>query len=321
MRTSKIKKVLVTGGAGFLGSHLCTYLLNQGHSVTRLDNFFTGKKENIASIKNHPKFALLIQDICDPINIFVEEIYNLACPASPLHYQKDPIGTLRTCILGCMNMLELACKNKAKILQASTSEIYGDPLVHPQKEDYAGNVNPIGIRACYDEGKRAAETLFFDYMRSFHLEIKVARIFNTYGPHMHEDDGRVISNFIAQALQEHPLTVYGDGSQTRSFCFVDDLIYGLVLLMQSDTSCVGPMNLGNPEEYAIHDLAHLILQLTGSKSSVAYLPLPKDDPKMRCPDIAFAKEKIHWSPKTKIQDGLRSTIEYFQTKLGRVVKS
>lgn len=315
MRTTKVKKILVTGGAGFLGSHLCDYLIRQGHRVICLDNFFTGNKENIAHLQTHPEFTLLTKDICHSVDFPIDEIYNLACPASPPHYQSDPIGTLRTCILGSMNLLELARKYKAKILQASTSEVYGDPAVHPQKENYFGNVNPIGIRACYDEGKRAAETLFFDYMRTYGLGIKVARIFNTYGPRMHENDGRVVSNFIVQALRNHPLTIYGDGSQTRSFCFVDDLVLGLVLLMESESSCTGPINLGNPEEYSVREFAKLILKLTNSSSSLVYQPLPSDDPKVRCPDISLAKQKLQWSPKTKVIDGLKQTIEYFQTKL------
>ncbi len=305
-----MKKILVTGGAGFLGSHLCRRLLASGDSVYCVDNFFTGKQENIASLLNHPQFTFIEHDICNPLNLDVDEIYNLACPASPPHYQKDPIFTTRTCVVGSLNLLELAHKNRAKILQASTSEIYGDPKVHPQVESYVGHVNPIGLRSCYDEGKRCAETLFFDYKRKYQLDIKVARIFNTYGPNMQKEDGRVVSNFIVQALNEEPLTIYGKGEQTRSFCYVDDLIEGLILLMNSPH--VGPFNLGNPEEYKIQEFADLILKMTRSKSELIYCPLPKDDPKVRCPDISQARRYLNWQPTTLLKDGLDQTIQYFQ---------
>ncbi len=302
-------KTLVTGGAGFLGSHLCRRLTDQGHDVICLDNFSTGNRANIAHLESLENFTLIEHDICEPIEFNVKRIYNLACPASPEHYQKDPIFTTRTCVLGSLNMLELALKNNASILQASTSEVYGDPRVHPQPENYRGHVNPIGPRACYDEGKRCAETLFFDYKRMHGVDIKVARIFNTYGPRMQEEDGRVISNFIVQALMGAPLTVYGRGEQTRSFCYVDDLISGLILLMNSNET--GPINFGNPNEWTILELAKLILDKTRSKSEIQYLPLPTDDPKMRCPVITLAEQKLQWSPKVPLEEGLERTIAYF----------
>ncbi len=302
-------KTLVTGGAGFLGSHLCQRLVDQGHDVICLDNFSTGNRANIAHLESLENFTLIEHNICEPIELNVKRIYNLACPASPEHYQKDPIFTTRTCVLGSLNMLELALKNNASILQASTSEVYGDPRVHPQPENYRGHVNPIGPRACYDEGKRCAETLFFDYNRMHGVDIKVARIFNTYGPRMQEEDGRVISNFIVQALMGAPLTVYGRGEQTRSFCYVDDLITGLILLMNSNET--GPINFGNPNEWTILELAKLILDKTRSQSEIQYFPLPTDDPKMRCPIITQAEQKLHWSPKVPLEEGLEKTIAYF----------
>lgn len=308
MCAQKIKKILVTGGAGFLGSHLCEKLILKGHEVLCLDNFYTGSHENIAHLSPLSNFQLIEHDICDPIALDVDQIYNLACPASPGHYQKDPIFTMRTCVIGSLNMLELARKCRAPILQASTSEVYGDPKVHPQPEHYRGHVNPIGPRACYDEGKRAAETLFFDYKRKFDVEVKVARIFNTYGPRMREEDGRVISNFISQALNGKPLTIYGSGEQTRSFCFVDDLIDGLILFMNS-TEC-GPINFGNPEEFTILELASLIKGQTDSTSEIVFAPLPTDDPKMRCPEITLAKQKLNWHPKISLQEGLVRTTVY-----------
>ncbi|HSX12708.1 MAG TPA: UDP-glucuronic acid decarboxylase family protein [Rhabdochlamydiaceae bacterium] len=314
----KQKRILVTGGAGFLGSHLCERLLKEGHFVFCLDNFFTGNKNNLSSFSSQPHFTLIEQDICEPLDIEVDEIYNLACPASPVHYQHDPVQTTKTSVLGALNTLYLAKKYRAKILQASTSEVYGDPKVHPQSEHYWGHVNPIGLRACYDEGKRCAETLFLDFHRTHGVKIKVARIFNTYGPRMHPNDGRVVSNFIVQALKEEPLTVYGDGQQTRSFCYVDDLIEGLVLLMQSEDSFTGPVNLGNPEEYEVQALAKLILKLTESCSEISYKLLPSDDPQKRKPDISIAKEALHWAPRINIETGLKKTIDYF---LEAVLKS
>lgn len=308
-----MKKILVTGGAGFLGSHLCERLLNEGHHVICLDNFFTGSKANLTSFLSHPSFQLISQDVCVPIDLPVDEIYNLACPASPIHYQYDPIQTTKTSFLGALNLLELSRKRGAKILQASTSEVYGDPECHPQKEDYWGHVNPIGLRSCYDEGKRCAETLFFDYHRKFGVKIKVARIFNTYGPRMHPQDGRVVSNFIIQALKNEPLTIYGKGEQTRSFCYVDDLIEGLIRLMNSEDSFTGPLNLGNPSEFSILQLGEQILTMTGSLSSIAYHPLPSDDPKQRRPDISLAKSKLRWEPKVALNEGLMKTIAYFQS--------
>jgi UDP-glucuronate decarboxylase len=307
------KKILVTGGAGFLGSHLCERLLNEGHQVICLDNFYTGSRDNFSSFIDNPRFSLIEQDICTPCDLSVDEIYNLACPASPVHYQLDPIQTLRTSVLGAMNMLELARKCHARILQASTSEIYGDPLVHPQPETYWGHVNTIGLRSCYDEGKRCAETLFFDYHRQHGIRIKLARIFNTYGPRMHPQDGRVVSNFIVQALKNEPITIYGDGSQTRSFCYVDDLIDGLILLMQSDEGITGPINLGNPGEFTVKELAHIVLELTESSSPLAFEPLPSDDPRQRKPIIEKAQSCLGWAPKIPLRDGLIKTIKYFDS--------
>lgn len=307
------KRVLVTGGAGFLGSHLCERLLNEGCEVLCVDNFFTGSKDNLLGFINNPFFELMRHDVCLPLNVEVDEIYNLACPASPVHYQSDPVQTTKTSIHGAINMLTLAERLKARILQASTSEVYGDPHIHPQHEGYWGNVNPIGYRSCYDESKRCAETLFFDYRRQYNLPIKVARIFNTYGPRMHPNDGRVVSNFIVQALRGESITVYGDGSQTRSFCYVDDLIDGLMRLMASDPQFTGPVNLGNPVEFCILDLAKLVLELTGSSSQLVFKPLPHDDPKQRKPDISLAKGSLGWQPSTQLKEGLTKTIEYFST--------
>ena len=308
-------RTLVTGGAGFLGSHLCEYLLNKGYDVLCADNFYTGSKQNIIHLVGAPFFELLRHDITFPLYVEVDEIYNLACPASPIHYQNDPVQTTKVNVHGSINMLGLAKRLKAKILQASTSEVYGDPTAHPQPETYWGNVNPVGPRACYDEGKRCAETLFFDYYRQHHLLIKVARIFNTYGPRMHPDDGRVVSNFILQALRGKPFTLYGKGSQTRSFCYVDDMVEGLVLLMNTPDKVTGPVNLGNPEEYTILELAEKILSLTGSKSRVRFEPIPQDDPQKRRPDISLAKKLLGWSPKVAVEEGLRKTIDYFDDLL------
>ena len=302
-------KILVTGGAGFLGSHLCEKLVQLGYDVICLDNFYTGSRDNIAHLEPLENFTLIEHDICEPIELNVKRIYNLACPASPNQYQKDPIFTTRTCVVGSLNMLELARKNNASILQASTSEVYGDPTVHPQPETYRGHVNPIGPRACYDEGKRCAETLFFDFKRMYGIDSKVARIFNTYGPRMQEDDGRVVSNFIIQSLREDPITVYGKGQQTRSFCYVDDLIDGLILFMNSQET--GPINFGNPEEFTIHDLAKLILKKTKSKAEIEFALLPIDDPKMRCPIITQAMQKLNWKPQIPLEEGLEKTIAYF----------
>jgi UDP-glucuronate decarboxylase len=307
-----LKKILVTGGAGFLGSHLCKKLLNEGHEVIAVDNFYTGNKDNILGLLENPRFELIRHDVTFPLYLEVNEIYNLACPASPIHYQHDPVQTTKTSVHGAINMLGLAKRLKAKILQASTSEVYGDPAAHPQKEDYWGNVNPIGIRSCYDEGKRCAETLFFDYWRQHQLKIKVARIFNTYGPHMHPNDGRVVSNFIVQAIKGESLTIYGDGNQTRSFCYVDDLIDGLVKLMNSNDDITGPINLGNPNEFSMLELANLVMELTGSKSDILFRSLPEDDPKQRQPDIDLAKKVLNWVPKVELRDGLKQTIEYFK---------
>ena len=303
-------RILITGGAGFLGSHLCERLLNEGNEIICLDNFFTGTKENIAHLMDSPYFEVIRHDVEFPLHIEVDEIYNLACPASPPHYQHNPIHTNKTSVLGAINMLGLAKRNNAKIMQASTSEVYGDPHVHPQTEDYWGNVNPIGIRSCYDEGKRCAETLFFDYYRQHNLDIKVARIFNTYGPNMHPSDGRVVSNFIIQALKDEDITIYGDGSQSRSFCFVDELIDGFIRLMASD-EFTGPVNLGNPVEFTIKELAEKIIEMTGSKSKLTLNPLPQDDPKQRQPDITLAKKELGWEPQIKLEDGLKTTIKYF----------
>jgi UDP-glucuronate decarboxylase len=306
------KKILVTGGAGFLGSHLCRLLVEQGHEVLCADNLFTGTKRNVAPLLGDPNFEFLRHDVTFPLYVEVDEIYNLACPASPVHYQHDPVQTTKASVHGAINMLGLAKRTKAKILQASTSEVYGDPEVHPQNEAYWGRVNPVGPRACYDEGKRCAETLFFDYHRQHRLRVKVARIFNTYGPHMHPDDGRVVSNFIVQALRDQPITIYGDGNQTRSFCYVDDLIVGLVALMASDESITGPMNLGNPSEFSMLELAEAVIRLTGSRSKLAFRPLPPDDPKSRRPDISLAKSTLGWEPKVPLTDGLTRTIRYFE---------
>ena len=309
------KRILVTGGAGFLGSHLCDRLIHEGHDVLCLDNFFTGTKQNILHLIQNPNFELIRHDLAFPIFLEVDEIYNLACPASPIHYQHNPVKTVKTNVLGSIHMLGLAKRVHAKILQASTSEVYGDPTVHPQTENYWGNVNTIGIRSCYDEGKRCAETLFFDYHRQNHVNIRVVRIFNTYGPRMHPNDGRVVSNFIVQALKNQDITVYGDGSQTRSFCYVDDLIDGMVRMMNGDDEFVGPVNLGNPTEFTILELAEKIIQLTASKSRIVFRPLPQDDPLQRQPNISLAKEKLQWEPGTALNEGLQSTIAFFKTIL------
>ena len=309
------KRILVTGGAGFLGSHLCDRLIHEGHDVLCLDNFFTGTKQNILHLMQNPNFELIRHDLAFPIFLEVDEIYNLACPASPIHYQHNPVKTVKTNVLGSIHMLGLAKRVHAKILQASTSEVYGDPTVHPQTENYWGNVNTIGIRSCYDEGKRCAETLFFDYHRQNHVNIRVVRIFNTYGPRMHPNDGRVVSNFIVQALKNQDITVYGDGSQTRSFCYVDDLIDGMVRMMNGDDEFVGPVNLGNPTEFTILELAEKIIQLTASKSRIVFRPLPQDDPLQRQPNISLAKEKLQWEPGTALNEGLQSTIAFFKTIL------
>ena len=308
------KRVLVTGGAGFLGSHLCERLLRDDFDVLCVDNFFTGTRDNIAHLLSNPHFEILRHDVTFPLYVEVDEIYNLACPASPIHYQFDPVQTTKTSVIGAINMLGLAKRCKAKIMQASTSEVYGDPAVHPQPESYWGHVNPIGFRSCYDEGKRCAETLFFDYHRQNRVRIKVARIFNTYGPRMHPNDGRVVSNFIVQALQNKPLTVYGEGSQTRSFCYVDDLVEGFVRLMASPDEFTGPVNLGNPIEYTVKGLANLVVELTGSKSQIVHQPLPLDDPKQRQPDISLAGDRLGWKPAIAIKDGLHRTVEYFRKK-------
>jgi UDP-glucuronate decarboxylase len=310
-----MKRILVTGGAGFLGSHLCERLLRDGHEVLCADNFFTGTRRNVVHLLGHPGFELMRHDITFPLYVEVDEIYNLACPASPVHYQFDPVQTTKTSVHGAINMLGLAKRVRAKIFQASTSEVYGDPDVHPQREDYRGNVNAIGPRSCYDEGKRCAETLFFDYYRQHKLRIKVARIFNTYGPRMHRNDGRVVSNFIVQALQDQPLTIYGDGTHTRSFCYVDDLIEAIVRFMGTADDFVGPLNLGNPGEVTVGELARKIVALTGSRSRIDYLPLPDDDPKRRRPDITLAKGKLGWEPKVPLEEGLQRTIAYFEAIL------
>ncbi len=312
MRDLTQKRILIAGGAGFLGSHLCERLLQEGHELICLDNFFTGTKENIAALVHHPRFEILRHDVTQPLFVEVDEIYNFACPASPLHYQHDPVQTLKTSVLGAMHLLGLAKRLGAKIFQASTSEIYGDPTIHPQPEEYWGNVNPIGFRSCYDEGKRCAETLFFDYWRTSHVRIKVGRIFNTYGPRMHPNDGRVVSNFIVQALLNEPITIYGDGSQTRSFCYVDDLIEVIIRFMRSDDTLVGPINIGNPAEYKIFDLAEQILEMTGSRSPIVFKPLPSDDPKQRRPNISKARELFSWQPQVPLANGLKETIAYFE---------
>jgi len=310
-----MKRVLVTGGAGFIGSHLCERLLGEGADVLCVDNYFTGSKTNIAHLMANPKFEIMRHDVTFPLYVEVDEIYNLACPASPIHYQHDPVQTTKTSVHGAINMFGLAKRIKATILQASTSEVYGNPEVHPQIESYWGHVNPIGPRSCYDEGKRCAETLFFDYLRQHHLNIKVARIFNTYGPRMHPNDGRVVSNFIVQALTGRPITIYGDGSQSRSFCYVDDLIEGVVRLMGSVDKVTGPINLGNPHEFSIKELAEIIIELTGSKSSLVYRSLPSDDPMTRQPDISLARSTLDWEPTIQLRDGLLATVEYFNALL------
>jgi UDP-glucuronate decarboxylase len=308
---------LVTGGAGFLGSHLCEKLLEHGHEVLCVDNFFTGTRRNIEHLIGHPRFEVIRHDVTFPLYVEVDEIYNLACPASPVHYQHDPVQTTKTSVHGAINMLGLAKRVKAKILQASTSEVYGDPQVHPQREDYWGHVNPIGIRSCYDEGKRCAETLFFDYHRQHKLRIKVMRIFNTYGPRMHPNDGRVVSNFIVQALSGQPITLYGEGLQTRSFCYVDDLIDGALRLMDTADEVTGPVNVGNPVEITIRELAEMVLRLTGSRSPLVFRPLPHDDPMQRCPDISLARALLGWEPRVQLEQGLGRTIEYFDRLLSR----
>ena len=316
MNKNQNKSILVTGGAGFLGSHLCRRLLDEGHDVISVDNFFTGSKENIIPLMDNPLFESIRHDITFPLYVEVDEIYNLACPASPVHYQNDPVQTTKTSIHGAINMLGLAKRVKAKIFQASTSEIYGDPQVHPQTEDYWGHVNPVGVRSCYDESKRCAETLFFDYHRQHRLKIKVARIFNTYGPNMHPNDGRVVSNFIMEALRNLPITIYGDGLQTRSFSYVDDTIEAFLSLMNTPDEFTGPVNIGNPDEFTVKELAEIIVDLTGSKSKFEYKPLPFDDPVQRQPDISLAREKLQWEPTTKLLDGLKKTIGYFESLIG-----
>ena len=309
------KKILVTGGAGFLGSHLCERLLNEGNEILCVDNYFTGNKRNILHLLDNKHFEVLRHDVTFPLHVEVDEIYNLACPASPVHYQYDPVQTTKTSVHGAINMLGLAKRVRARILQASTSEVYGDPEIHPQPESYRGNVNPIGLRACYDEGKRCAETLFFDYHRQHGVEIKVIRIFNTYGPRMHPNDGRVVSNFIVQALQDQDITICGDGEQTRSFCYVDDLIEGMVRMMNSEAEFIGPVNLGNPGEFSIKQLAEMVIELTGAKSKLVYKPLPQDDPLQRKPIVDLAKEKLNWSATIPLKEGLIKTIEYFDALL------
>ena len=309
------KKILITGGGGFLGSHLSERLLNEGNEIICLDNFFTGTKQNILHLMDNPRFELLRHDVTMPLYIEVDEIYNLACPASPIHYQHDPVQTTKTCVHGAINMLGLAKRTGAKIMQASTSEVYGDPEIHPQVESYWGRVNPIGIRSCYDEGKRCAETLFLDYHRQHNLDIKIARIFNTYGPKMHTSDGRVVSNFIVQALKGEDITIYGDGQQSRSFCYVDEMVDAFIRLMNTDRDFIGPVNLGNPGEFTIRELAEKTLAMIGSKSSLINEPLPEDDPKQRQPDISLAKEKLGWEPVIKLDEGLARTIEYFKSDL------
>lgn len=315
MKLMMDNRVLVTGGAGFLGSHLCERLLGDGFDVLCVDNFFTGRKENILDLLHNPHFEMMRHDVTFPLYVEVDRIYNLACPASPVHYQFDPVQTTKTSVHGAINMLGLAKRVKARILQASTSEVYGDPEVHPQPEEYWGRVNPIGIRSCYDEGKRCAETLFFDYYRQHQLEIKVMRIFNTYGPRMHPNDGRVVSNFIVQALQGQDITIYGDGQQTRSFCYVDDLIDGMVRLMESDPAFTGPVNVGNPTEFTMLELAERVLKIVGGSSKLVFKPLPQDDPKQRQPNIELAKEKLGWQPKVSLEDGLKETVAYFRALL------
>ena len=310
-----MKRTLITGGAGFLGSHLCDRLIKDGHDILCVDNFFTGSKKNIAHLIGNPNFELMRHDVTYPMSVEVDQIFNLACPASPIHYQLDPVQTTKTSVHGALNILDLALRLKARVFQASTSEVYGDPEQHPQQESYWGRVNPIGPRSCYDEGKRCAETLFFDYHRQHALDIKVVRIFNTYGPRMHPKDGRVVSNFIVQALNGEDITMYGDGSQTRSFCFVDDFIEGFVLMMSSENGLTGPINLGNPCEFTMLELAEKVIRLTGSKSKVTFKPLPPDDPKQRQPDITMAKQNLGWQPKVQLDDGLKETIFYFKKLL------
>ncbi len=309
-----VKKILITGGAGFLGSHLCERLLEQGHEILCVDNCFTGTRKNVHSLMNHPCFEFIRHDITFPLYVEVDEIYNLACPASPIHYQFDPVQTTKTSVHGAINMLGLAKRVKAKILQASTSEVYGDPEVHPQSESYWGKVNPIGVRACYDEGKRCAETLFFDYYRQHKLRIKIARIFNTYGPRMHPNDGRVVSNFIVQALKGEPITIFGEGNQTRSFCYVDDLVEGLIKLMETSDEVTGPINIGNPMEFTILELAQKVIAMTSSSSEISFHPLPSDDPKQRQPNIEMAKKILSWQPTIQLEEGLEKTIQYFNSQ-------
>jgi UDP-glucuronate decarboxylase len=316
------RRILVTGGAGFIGSHLCEKLLDQGAEVLCVDNFYTGTRHNVHHLISNPRFELVRHDVCFPLYVEVDEIFNLACPASPIHYQCDPVQTTKTSVHGAINMLGLAKRVKARVLQASTSEVYGNPTIHPQTEDYWGNVNPIGFRSCYDEGKRCAETLFFDYRRQHNMPIKVARIFNTYGPRMLANDGRVVSNFIVQALSNQDISVYGDGSQTRSFCYVDDLVDGLIRFMETPENVTGPINLGNPEEFTIRELAEITIALTGSSSKIIQRSLPPDDPKQRCPDIKLAKEVLEWAPKVKLREGLTKAITYFEGLLrSRVISS
>ena len=310
-----MNRILVTGGAGFLGSHLCDRLIKDGHDVLCLDNFFTGNKQNIAHLIGNPNFELMRHDVTYPLSVEVDQIFNLACPASPIHYQLDPVQTTKTSVHGAINVLDLALRLKARVFQASTSEVYGDPEQHPQQESYWGRVNPIGPRSCYDEAKRCAETLYFDYHREYNLDIKVVRIFNTYGPRMHPNDGRVVSNFIVQALKGENITMYGTGSQTRSFCYVDDLIEGFVRMMATEKGVTGPINLGNPGEFTMLELAEKVIQLTGSKSKLVFMPLPTDDPKQRQPDITLAKENLGWQPKVNLEDGLKETISYFKKLL------
>lgn len=315
MRIANRKRVLVTGGAGFLGSHLCERLLQQDYDVLCVDNFYSGTKDNVAHLLGNPHFELMRHDVTFPLYVEVDEIYNLACPASPIHYQRDPVQTTKTSVHGAINMLGLAKRTKARIFQASTSEVYGDPEIHPQPEGYWGRVNPIGIRSCYDEGKRCAETLFFDYWRQHGLEVKVVRIFNTYGPRMHPNDGRVVSNFIVQALRGEDITIYGDGSQTRSFCYVDDMVEGFVRMMASPATLTGPINMGNPGEFTILELAETILRMVGGRSRLVMRPLPQDDPQQRQPDISLAKTALNWSPQVHLEEGLTRTIDYFKTLL------
>ena len=315
------KRVLVTGGAGFLGSHLCERLVSEKHDVLCLDNFFTGTRDNVAHLLGKPNFEIIRHDLVRPVFLEVDEIYNLACPASPIHYQYNPVKTIKTSVMGAIHMLGLAKRVKAKILQASTSEVYGDPTIHPQKEEYWGYVNPIGVRSCYDEGKRCAETLFFDYHRQNRVNIRVVRIFNTYGPRMHPHDGRVVSNFIVQALSNKDVTIYGDGSQTRSFCYVDDLVEGLILMMNAPDEFVGPVNMGNPDETSMLDLAGMIIRLTGSSSRIVFEPLPGDDPARRRPDISLARDRLGWEPEIPLEDGLLKTIDYFRALIFQEKKS